>query len=219
RRSWWATSRTQAPAGARRPVRSSTMTSPAPPSDAAFRLGCTMQGATAASCWSAPPMRPRSLRWPRCAPGGWKRAAGVIPEQRAGCWRPIAAVPTANARGAGRGGCNGWATRLGERRPGGPCRRGARSGTGVGIAGSNWSAPDWPGRPRGGAGEPLASYEVILKYIETTESETGFRCRAVLDTSEYPTRIQVTEEEKRAVRIRYHKTLPQWNYTIYPRRK
>jgi len=69
------------------------------------------------------------------------------------------------------------------------------------------------------AGEPLASYEVILKYIETTESETGFRCRAVLDTSEYPTRIQVTEEEKRAVRIRYHKTLPQWNYTIYPRRK
>src|SRR5262249_20392636 len=103
-------------------------------SGAAFRLGGTMQGATAASCWSAPPMRPRSLRWPRCAPGGWKRAAGVIPEQRAGCWRPIAAVPTATARGAGRWACNGWPTSLGERSPGRTCRRGPRSGTGLSIA-------------------------------------------------------------------------------------
>jgi hypothetical protein len=33
------------------------------------------------------------------------------------------------------------------------------------------------------AGEPLVSYEVMLKYIRATRSRTGFRCRASLDTS------------------------------------
>ena len=36
------------------------------------------------------------------------------------------------------------------------------------------------------AGEPLVSYETMPKYIRTTRSETGFRCRAVWTPS--PTR-------------------------------
>ena len=35
------------------------------------------------------------------------------------------------------------------------------------------------------AGQPLVSYETILKYIRTTRSETGFHCRASLDQREY----------------------------------
>ncbi len=36
------------------------------------------------------------------------------------------------------------------------------------------------------AGEPLTSYEIVLKYIRATRSSTGFRCRATLDKSCYP---------------------------------
>jgi hypothetical protein len=69
------------------------------------------------------------------------------------------------------------------------------------------------------AGEPLVSHEAVLNFIRSTTSETGFRCRAVLDTAHYPTRVKTTEEEKQSVRIKRHKLLPQWNYTIYPHTK
>jgi hypothetical protein len=70
-------------------------------------------------------------------------------------------------------------------------------------------------------GEPLKDYETILNYIRTTTTTTGLRCRAVLDTTDYPTgaKAKITEEQKRAIRIRRSKVLPQWNYTIFPRKK
>jgi Rhodopirellula transposase DDE domain len=68
-------------------------------------------------------------------------------------------------------------------------------------------------------GEPLRDYETVLNFIRTTTTETGLRCRAVLDTAAYPTRVKITAEEKRRVRLRRHKTLPQWNYTIIPHRR
>jgi DDE family transposase len=68
-------------------------------------------------------------------------------------------------------------------------------------------------------GQPLVSYETVLNYIATTTSTTGFRCRATLDTTTYPTKRKVTAEAKAAVRLKHHKILPQWNYTIRPRVK
>jgi len=68
-------------------------------------------------------------------------------------------------------------------------------------------------------GEPLRDYDTVLNFIRTTTTETGLRCRAVLDTRPYPTRVKIAEDEKKRVRLRRHNTLPQWNYTIYPRRK
>jgi len=68
-------------------------------------------------------------------------------------------------------------------------------------------------------GEPLKDYETIVGFISNTTSSTGLRCRAVLDTTHYPTRVKITEEQKRSIRIKRSKVLPQWNYTIYPRRK
>jgi hypothetical protein len=64
-------------------------------------------------------------------------------------------------------------------------------------------------------GQPLESYETILNRIHTTTSATGFRCHAVLDSRTYPTRQKVSKEEKGRVRVKFYKTLPQWNYTIY----
>ncbi len=66
------------------------------------------------------------------------------------------------------------------------------------------------------AGEPLTSYEVILKYTRTTRSETGFRCRASLDRRDYPTKVKVTPTQKSHLRLKPRPVLPQWNYTILP---
>lgn len=69
------------------------------------------------------------------------------------------------------------------------------------------------------AGEPLSSYEVMLKHIRTTRSRTGFRCRASLDTRFYPTKVKASEEAKATVRLSRHTVLPKWNYTIRPRKR
>lgn len=68
-------------------------------------------------------------------------------------------------------------------------------------------------------GEPLKDYETIVGFIRDTTSSTGLRCRAVLDTTHYPTRVKITEEQRKSIRIKRSKVLPQWNYTIYPHRK
>jgi hypothetical protein len=68
------------------------------------------------------------------------------------------------------------------------------------------------------AGEPLVSYEAIVKYIRTTRTETGFHCRARLDTKEYPPQRKVTPEEKAQVRLKRRPVQPQLNYTISPHR-
>jgi len=68
-------------------------------------------------------------------------------------------------------------------------------------------------------GEPLKDYETIVGFIRNTTSSTGLRCRAVLDATHYPTRVKITEEQKKSIRIKRSKVLPQWNYTIYPKRK
>lgn len=66
------------------------------------------------------------------------------------------------------------------------------------------------------AGEPLASYELILKHIRATRSESGFQCRASLDRKDYPTKVKVTPTQKSQIRLRPRPILPHWNYTILP---
>lgn len=66
------------------------------------------------------------------------------------------------------------------------------------------------------AGEPLVSYETILKYIRTTRTETGLRCRARLDPKEYPVQHRVAPEDKARVRLKRRPVRPELNYTIFP---
>jgi hypothetical protein len=68
-------------------------------------------------------------------------------------------------------------------------------------------------------GEPLKDYETVLNFIRNTTTETGLCCRAVLDSKHYPTKVKITEEQKKEIRIKKSKVLPQWNYTISPRPK
>ena len=67
------------------------------------------------------------------------------------------------------------------------------------------------------AGEPLVSYETVLKHVRTTRTKTGFRCRACLDRTDYPARQRAAEQDKARIRLKPRAVLPQWNYTIYPR--
>ena len=67
------------------------------------------------------------------------------------------------------------------------------------------------------AGQPLESYETVLKYIRTTCSTTGFRCTARLDKKVYATGVKVSRAAARDLRVRQHNTFPHWNYTIRPR--
>jgi hypothetical protein len=66
------------------------------------------------------------------------------------------------------------------------------------------------------AGEPLVSYEKILKYIRTTRTETGLHCRARLDTKEYPDKQGVTPQDRAHIRLKRRSIRPLLNYTIYP---
>ena len=66
------------------------------------------------------------------------------------------------------------------------------------------------------AGEPLISYQTILKFIRTTTTETGLCCVAYLDRKRYLTKVVVTSEQKHAIRLVKHRLLPKWNYTIRP---
>ncbi len=66
------------------------------------------------------------------------------------------------------------------------------------------------------AGQPLESYETMLKHIRTTRTTTGFHCTARLDKRSYATGVKVSPEEASQIRVRLHKVFPHWNYTIYP---
>lgn len=66
------------------------------------------------------------------------------------------------------------------------------------------------------AGEPLVSYETMLKHLRATHSRTGFHCRACSDKTHYATKVKVTREEQTAIRLTRHRILPKWNYTIRP---
>jgi hypothetical protein len=64
------------------------------------------------------------------------------------------------------------------------------------------------------AGQPLVSYETILKFIRTTKTITGLRCKAYLDKTDYQTGLHLTAEEKTQINLFPHRVLPKWNYPI-----
>jgi hypothetical protein len=70
---------------------------------------------------------------------------------------------------------------------------------------------------RNWAGEPLHSYEKILKFIRTTTTATGLKVRAFLDRKDYPVGVKPSAARMREIRITRHNCAPRWNYTITPR--
>lgn len=66
-------------------------------------------------------------------------------------------------------------------------------------------------------GQPLWNYETVVNLIGATHTKTGLKVKAILDTNEYETGVEVSKEQMAKLQIRPHKTHPAWNYTLSPR--
>lgn len=66
------------------------------------------------------------------------------------------------------------------------------------------------------AGQPLVSYETMLKFVRTSKTEIGFCCLARFDRKKYQTKRKVSPEEKENLNLHSHNLFPVWNYTIKP---
>ena len=65
-------------------------------------------------------------------------------------------------------------------------------------------------------GRPLTSYEVIVNLIANTTTETGLTVTAALDTKEYETGIEISDEQLARVKLTPARFHGEWNYTIRP---
>ena len=63
-------------------------------------------------------------------------------------------------------------------------------------------------------GKPLINFETVVNLIGGTR--TGLKIKAVLDTSEYETGVEISKEEIDQIRLKRHKVHPDWNYTLLP---
>ena len=68
------------------------------------------------------------------------------------------------------------------------------------------------------AGISLANYETMLKYIRSTKTKTGLKIKAHLVRKKYKKGKKVSDEQMSQIQIDKHDTLPDWNYTITPRK-
>jgi hypothetical protein len=63
-------------------------------------------------------------------------------------------------------------------------------------------------------GKPLINFETVVNLIGGTRTRTGLKIKAVLDTSEYETGVEISKEEIDQIRLKRHKVHPDWNYTL-----
>ena len=66
------------------------------------------------------------------------------------------------------------------------------------------------------AGQPLDSYDTILRLIGGTTTQTGLQVDAFLVTKNYATGQKVSPQQMSRVCIEKHGHLPEWNYTLHP---
>ena len=69
------------------------------------------------------------------------------------------------------------------------------------------------------AGKPLDSYQTVLNYIRTTKTATGLDTEASLSRKRYKKGEKVPENEMKKLALLRHEILPNWNYTVHPRKR
>ena len=67
------------------------------------------------------------------------------------------------------------------------------------------------------AGQPLRDYPTVVRLIGQTHTQTGLRVSCALNTRFYPTQVQVSAKQMDNLDLLKHPTLPEWNYTLFPR--
>ena len=66
-------------------------------------------------------------------------------------------------------------------------------------------------------GKPLVNYETVVNLIGGTRTSGGLKVKAVLDTNQYETGVEVSKEDIGQLRLKRHRVHPDWNYTLLPR--
>ncbi len=66
-------------------------------------------------------------------------------------------------------------------------------------------------------GEPLVSFETVVKIISATTTKQGLRVKAVLNKSRYETGVKISKEQMSQLNIKPHQQNPEWNYSLLPR--
>jgi DDE family transposase len=66
-------------------------------------------------------------------------------------------------------------------------------------------------------GKPLVNFETVVNLIGGTRTRSGLKVKALLDTNQYETGLETTEDEFDRLRLKRHKIHPDWNYTLLPR--
>jgi hypothetical protein len=59
----------------------------------------------------------------------------------------------------------------------------------------------------------------LSRSFSAIKGASGEACGASLDTRFYETKLKTSDEAKASVRLSRHNILPQWNYTIRPRKR
>jgi hypothetical protein len=67
------------------------------------------------------------------------------------------------------------------------------------------------------AGQPLESYETVLKFLRTTKTAAGLVVNATLLDGDYQTGSKISQAQMDSLNMRQHRVLPMWNYTLLPR--
>jgi hypothetical protein len=67
------------------------------------------------------------------------------------------------------------------------------------------------------AGQPLDSYDTLLRLIGETKTHTGLRVKTRLITKHFETGKKISSEQMRQLSLVKHPVLPEWNYTLFPR--
>jgi hypothetical protein len=66
-------------------------------------------------------------------------------------------------------------------------------------------------------GKPLINFETVVNLIGGTRTKAGLKVKAILDTNQYETGIELSKKDMDQLHVTPHKTHPDWNYTISPR--
>ncbi len=66
-------------------------------------------------------------------------------------------------------------------------------------------------------GKPLINFETVVNLIGGTRTKAGLKVKAILDTNQYQTGVELSKKDMDQLLLTRHKTHPDWNYTLSPR--
>jgi hypothetical protein len=67
------------------------------------------------------------------------------------------------------------------------------------------------------AGQPLATWDTLLRYLRGTTTQTGLTVRAARHDGTYQTGERVSDADMATLNLERHTVCPTWNYTVRPR--